>query len=297
MIDKITVVRTFGFSKLWYLLNFIILSEEEIKAFEKMAFNYIWNNNAELISRSHLYSNFKNGGLNMICFRAKINMISIRNFLYIKKNMNRLQYYFSIYWMKGYFREFITNFNIVPGGLDTERPNFYYLMIDCLKKFNLKFETWVIKENENRKKLFEANFRKEMNKSKIKPFLAYDKIFLNNPGLLSSKFIYNLFLEEYSLTKKLPYQVKEREKIFLDIHKLNSSSVRLVNYKLILNGLPTNYKFNNRYDKECFMCKKKLSEYIQHIFLECKYTKESFEYIRINFLIDIVPVIQNVSIR
>ena len=67
-----------------------------------------------------------------------------------------------------------------------------------------------------------------MNKSKIKPFLAHDKKILNNSGLLSSKFIYNLFLEEYSLTKKLPYQVKEREKFFLDIHKLNSSSVRLV---------------------------------------------------------------------
>ena len=31
IIDKITVLRTFGFSKLWYLLNFICLYEKEIK--------------------------------------------------------------------------------------------------------------------------------------------------------------------------------------------------------------------------------------------------------------------------
>ena len=62
-------------------------------------------------------------------------------------------------------------------------------------------------------------------------------------------------------------------------------NVRLVNYKLIFNGLPTNDKFNNRYDKKCFMCKKKLNENIEHIFVKCKYSKDSFEYIR-NLLTD-----------
>ncbi len=31
MIDKVTVIRTFGLSKLWYLLNFITLEEQDIK--------------------------------------------------------------------------------------------------------------------------------------------------------------------------------------------------------------------------------------------------------------------------
>ena len=34
MIDKITVLKTFGLSKLWYLLNFISLDEQEIKNLE-----------------------------------------------------------------------------------------------------------------------------------------------------------------------------------------------------------------------------------------------------------------------
>ena len=34
LIDKVTVLRTFALSKLWYLLNFTTLEEEEIKEFE-----------------------------------------------------------------------------------------------------------------------------------------------------------------------------------------------------------------------------------------------------------------------
>ena len=90
------------------------------------------------------------------------------------------------------------------------------------------------------------------------------------------------------MIKKLPYHFKKitEENIFLDIHKLNSSNVRLVNYKLIFNSLPTNYKFKNRYDKICFMCKKKLNEDIKHIFVNCKYAKESFGYVKRDFMTD-----------
>ena len=56
IIDKITVVRTFGLSKLWYLLNFLYIEESEIKNIESIAFKYIWGNNLELISRKILYS-------------------------------------------------------------------------------------------------------------------------------------------------------------------------------------------------------------------------------------------------
>jgi hypothetical protein len=41
LIDKITVLRTFALSKLWYLLNFITLEEDEIRKLEKLSFNYI----------------------------------------------------------------------------------------------------------------------------------------------------------------------------------------------------------------------------------------------------------------
>ena len=142
LIDKITVIRTFGFSKLWYLLNFISLEESEIKEFETLAFKYIWSDKVELISRRVLYSNYEWGGLNMVCFRAKIAMISIRNLLYIKLNMMRPQYQFSIYWMKFYFREYLKNFNVIPVGLEKDRPKYFGKMIVCFKKYSEKFNAW-----------------------------------------------------------------------------------------------------------------------------------------------------------
>ena len=286
LIDKITVIRTFGFSKLWYILNFITLSEEEIKKFETLAFKYIWNGNAELIGRTYLYSDFKDGGLNMVSIRAKIHMIFIRNLLYVKKNMNRMHYQFSIFWMKWKFKDFLSNFNILPGGLDNERPAFFAFLIECWKKFQIIFEAWIIKENERRKIIYEEKCKKTVDKKKIKPFVAYEKNFLYNINLLRSKFIYNLFLEKFSTIKRLRSNLKkkEEENIFLEIHKINSSNIRLVNYKLIFNSLPTNFKFNNRYDNICFMCKKKLNEDIQHIFVNCKYAIEAFGYVKNDFL-------------
>ena len=152
LIDKVTVLRTFALCKLWYLLNFITLEEQEIKAFETLSFNYIWSNKAETIKRNILITEFKDGGLNMVSIRAKINMIVIRNLLYIKLNMNRPQYQFSIYWMKFYFREYIANFNVKPIGLDKDRPKIYSLMLDLSKKFAVKFSNWINVENEKREK-------------------------------------------------------------------------------------------------------------------------------------------------
>ena len=60
MLEKITVIRTFALSKLWYLCNFIVLSEEEIKKVETLIFKYVWNG-AELIKRNTLYLDFKDG--------------------------------------------------------------------------------------------------------------------------------------------------------------------------------------------------------------------------------------------
>jgi hypothetical protein len=288
LIDKITVLRTFGLSKLWYLLNFITLDQQEIKNLETLSFKYIWDNKTETIKREILYSDYKNGGLNMICIRAKINMIIIRNLLYIKLNMNRPQYQFSIYWMKFLFKEYLNNFNILPVGLETERPLLYKMIIEISKIFSEKYVNWCEIENVKRKKLHEIKMKKASDKNQIKPFVPYSSKFLNNSGILCSKLIYNLFLVDYSLVKTLDnnFEKSEREFIFANMHKsLNSSKVRLTNFKLIHHGLATNSKFKNRYDKVCFMCKKTLNENSEHIFVKCALSEEFFEYIRKDFMI------------
>ena len=61
-------------------------------------------------------------------------MILIRNIFYIKLNISRPQYQFSIYWMK-----YLNNFNILLVGCEIERAKIYSLMIEVSKKFSEKY--------------------------------------------------------------------------------------------------------------------------------------------------------------
>jgi hypothetical protein len=200
MIDKVTVIRTFGLSKLWYLLNFITLEEQDIKDFERLTFNYIWSNKVETIKKETIISEYKDGGLNIVCIRAKINMIIIRNLLFIKLNIRRPQYQLSVYWMKFYFKEYLKNFNILPFGLEKNRPKIYNAMLECSKKFSVKFLSWIKIENERKKKLYDEKVKKISDKDKIKPFVPYSNNFQINSGILHSRIIYKLFLIDYSVT-------------------------------------------------------------------------------------------------
>ena len=93
-----------------------IVEEPQIKLVEKMAYQFIWNG-CELIKRNSLTMEYSEGGLKMINIRAKLMAISIRNFMYIKRNIKRPQYQFSVYWLKFYLRDYLENFNIIPCGL------------------------------------------------------------------------------------------------------------------------------------------------------------------------------------
>jgi hypothetical protein len=223
----------------------------------------------------------------MISIRAKINTIMIRNLLYIKLNMDRPQYQFSIYWMKFYFKEYLKNFNILPMGLEKDRPKIYSRIIEESKKFSKKFSGWIIIENERRKKIYDAKVKKISNKDHIKPFAPYSNNFLINSGILDSKLIYKLFLTDHSEVKNLDHSISksDQEYIFSKIHRiLNSSKIRVTNFKLIHHGLSTNSKFKNRYNNCCFMCKKTLNENSEHIFVKCELAENFFDFIKNAYL-------------
>ena len=281
MLERITVLRTFALSKLWYLCNFISLNEDEIKKLETLCFKYIWNGQDQ-IKRSILYSEFKDGGLNMVSIRTKLDMIRIRNLVYLKKNLKRPQYQFSVYWLKFIFRNYLENFNICPTGLDNQRPIIYSETIKSFKKFSVCFKVWCEIENQKRKIICEK---------KNKEYKPLDENFLNNSNILESKFIYNLFVKEVNFSPKIPLDIslKEQEIIYSNIHSINKSSrLRLVNFKLMHNSLATDKRFKNKYikKKKCYLCNKELDESIEHLFYNCHMTKTFFKYIKDKYLKD-----------
>ena len=117
------VLKTFALSKLWYQANFVVLNEAQIRLIEKMSYQFIWNG-CELIKRNSLIMEYSEGGLKMINIRAKLMAIRIRNFMYIKRNINRPKYQLSVYWLKFYLRDYLENVNIIPCRLDKDRPFF-----------------------------------------------------------------------------------------------------------------------------------------------------------------------------
>jgi hypothetical protein len=71
-------------------------------------------------------------------------------------------------------------------------------MIESAKLFKEKFYKWSKSENEKRVKINEA-------KKNNKPIKLIDTNFLKNPDILKSKFIYNIFLEDYTRKKAFKF--------------------------------------------------------------------------------------------
>ena len=174
----------------------------------------------------------------------------IRNFMYIKINLDRPQYQLSVYWLKFQLRDYLANFNIVPCGEETKRPVFFKKMIESINIFKNLYLKWSCLENERRNKLCIQKNMTRQNKLVFKPV---EKNFLNNFKLLTSKFIYNQFLLEYRNVPKLSFafSLGEEKDIFTSLHKnIVQPNIIAVNYKVMLNGLPINAKFKNRYEKK-----------------------------------------------
>ena len=220
------------------------------------------------------------GGLKMISIRAKLNTIMLRNFMYIIKNISRPQYQISIYWLKFYLRDFLDNFNIIPCGLEKNRPIFFRKMVESIDSFKTLYGKWSKIENERRNKVCE---QKNLTRKKKLTFKPVEKNFQKNVKLLTSKFIYNQYLTEFRNIPKLSfaYNANEEKEIFYNLHNnITCANIRIVNYKTMLKGLPLNKKFRNRYDKKCYICNKVLDEDLMHLFVSCESARKSFDFIK-----------------
>ena len=291
MIERITAIRTFALSKIWYLANFIVLERSEMQEIEKMSFNFIWNNKQELIKRKTLYLDPLEGGLNMVCIWAKLDTIYYRNFLYFFRNRFRPQYQFFVYWMKFHIgKDYLPNFNIIPVGEEKERPKFLTFMINSIQKMKTLYKNWfddLKRKSESEIGKIKNNMEKtEEEKEKIIKRLInkiekYKGSYINGSLLMNTKEIYKLFLKKYTEVLKLGGEASNREEeIFENLNNnIKDSKLKIINYKIILNGLGLNKKFRNRYGKICYLCKKEVDEDLEHLFLSCDSIKPCLNFV------------------
>lgn len=243
-IERIVACKTFALSKLWYISSFMDIPEIFIKKYERIIYKFIWNGNIEYIKRNTLNLPFDRGGLGMFNIRAKFETIHFQQFKYIVWNYQKSAYQLSVYWLKFHMKELnFKNFNIIPSGSDKDRPIFYNNII--------------------------------YSKNKIKHL---DKNFITKLKSYSSKKIYELLVEDKYIKPKiesLPLAVNWND-VYSKIHKnLYNSEVRTVNYKILMDALPLNYRiFKNK--TKCYFCNRH-DEERDHLFTECGKIRELFE--------------------
>ena len=71
MLQRITALKSFILSKLWFILNFVVLKRNEIIILERKIFQNVWINKIELIKRKTIIKDKREGGLDMIDIIAK----------------------------------------------------------------------------------------------------------------------------------------------------------------------------------------------------------------------------------
>ena len=229
MIERVVACKTFILNKLWFIANFTVLNKKYIKEINRIIYKFIWNNSIELVKRNVIILPLIKGGLDMFNLEAKLETINFTNFLYISRQYQRVCYNLSIYWMKFDMKELkIKNFNIIPTGHDSKRPNEYSYMIECLKKYknlNKNFKlTNCLPKSKNIYESFRSKYEDRHNYTKN-----------------------NLKIDWKNVYKKL-------------FTKNLVSDLIVINFKVLNNALSLYIKYNNRFKSACFLCRKNVED-------------------------------------
>ena len=245
-LERVIVSKTFILSKLWYVTNFVCLTEKNIKKIDRIIHQFIWNRSFELIKRNTLNLPYESGGLNSVCIRAKLETYLIQNFINIFLNRERMFYQLGVKYLKFDLRhlKIFTNFNIIP--TIERKPNIYNSISESIK---------IIRSND-------SEFYKKMRKYS------------------NSKYTYNKLIAKYTIRPKMEnlYECENWSIVYNNIHSSENSDLRSFLYKLLFNALPVENQFNNK-KNSCFFCKSS-KENVSHVFFKCRAEAELFALIR-----------------
>ena len=245
MIQRVTACRTFILSKVWFIANFMVIKEPDLKDINCLIFKFIWGSSIELVKRNSLILPYEKGGLNMVHLKSKLKCIALQQFNYISVNYKRVAYNLSLYWMKSKLRVLkLNNYNIIPEGDDRDRPKEYIFLIKTVGEYKKLNQEYTIGNNN-----------------------------------LNSKKVYERFKEICEIRMKVESLPKplEWENIYKNIYDKNlDSKLKEINFKVLNNGLNLSIKYSDRLGNKCFLCKRN-REIIDHLFLDCVETKTFFQ--------------------
>jgi hypothetical protein len=238
MLQRITALKTFILSKLWFILNFVVLKRNQIIILERKIYQYVWNNKMELIKRKTLIKSKLEGGLDMIDIFSKIQSIYIKQYIYLLNNHQKVEYQYGLKWLKFKMRKFVKNINSIPGEDESFISEYYENIKNIHDKYKVKIDLIQEKNLSNNLKSIYIIIKKD---EEIKPRIE-NNIFQNDKNWLH--------IYKKVLYKKIP------------------SKYKIFNYKILFNIVSTTEKFNK--SQKCNFCNQENSNILDHLFFKCK---------------------------
>ena len=217
---KITIIKTFGISKLLYLASVLPLpSKAIITQVNHLIFSFLWNNKMDKIKRNVLINNFENGGLNAPHFETLCKSLKIT-------------------WVKRYIASSncqwanLVNYCLQKvGGTLVFRSNLSIMDIDYLK-IKSTFWTDVLKS------WCEYNFR---NMAEIE-CVDREILWLNSYIRVNNKVLY---YAECIRNQILTIGDLYHDNILLDRHLINmlyDTNITVMGYNSLISAIPREWK-------------------------------------------------------
>lgn len=244
---KSLIVNGLACSKLWFLGMVLIPPKHYLTQFERAAFNFMWNNKVEALSRKSMQLPFSEGGQNVVSIQHKLASFLLKHVQQIIGNHEAKWKYFAIYWLGMSLRHLRPDFASLKIPHSETMPQFYHLCMKAFQDFQTSCHNFKL-GNLPVKVIYHALTTRVKHNHVVTrkvPLIKFEIVW----KLLTSKFI-DPFVRDFCW------------KIAHDI--------------LPLNSLLFKRKITNQIN--CVLCET-LPETVMHLFVECPVVKPLFNVI------------------
>ena len=139
-LGRAMIINVLGASRFWHTAKIIIPPQWVIEVYNKIVWSFIWKGKMETVSRQRCCAPLRDGGLNVVDFRAKCAALRLSNFSSLRDDFGSQKWHFlARYFIGNRFQKLDTRFsflsNLVP--VSSEPSRFYR---SCLSLFQQIFE-------------------------------------------------------------------------------------------------------------------------------------------------------------
>ena len=240
------ILHTVICNSIWYVGSLVLMPENVELKLNKMMFSFLWNNKTELINRHTLHNNFKDGGLNVVNIRIKLNALLIKHVLKLIKGNESKWTFFARYWIGIQLRKYNSALAALTMPHSETTPTFYSEVLAFFRIF--------IKECPN----------------------------YCGTEIITTKFIYNKLFKVNKPKVVMDFPTVDFKSTWANIQcPFVDPRYRDLAWRIAHQALVTQYKlytFNLSRNSKCNLCNRSIESF-SHLFCECRVVTSSWSFV------------------